>query len=295
MDTIYKFVVPLIEMLFSLGTLAVYFLWMFNLGKWIQLTFRSCQRKRIEDVPISAGYIVRHRWWVGLMVAFDILAVVFQWVMHVVSVSDKDDKTLMSKTYFQLKLSNEAPFTSLWKTLILFSTFNQNIWTAVANTGIPLRLFSIGRNYRLVDFDQRHPSLFNCIQSTRLSLFGVPHLQKSDEMFDDYSQFLASIYVELGLPFQMVEVGKENLCRSESRRHEVRLWSPDEERYIVCASVSHHNDYIANRLLSFQRRSNTYPCQFISGVAADVAVLLAAAMENGQQRDGSWAWPEICD
>ena len=54
-------------------------------------------------VPISAGYIVRHRWWVGLMVAFDILAVVFQWVMHVVSVSDKDDKTLMSKTYFQLK------------------------------------------------------------------------------------------------------------------------------------------------------------------------------------------------
>ena len=102
--------------------------------------------------------------------------------------------------------------------------------TTPANTGIPLRLFSIGRNYRLVDFDQRPPSLFNCIQSTRLSLFGVPHLQKSDEMFDDYSQFLASIYVELGLPFQMVEVGKENLCRSESRRHEVRLWSPDEER-----------------------------------------------------------------
>jgi len=181
--------------------------------------------------------------------------------------------------------------------LYTFSAFFSQLMfrTGRANTGIPLRLFSIGRNYRLVDFDQRHPSLFNCIQSTRLSLFGVPHLQKSDEMFDDYSQFLASIYVELGLPFQMVEVGKENLCRSESRRHEVRLWSPDEERYIVCASVSHHNDYIANRLLSFQRRSNTYPCQFISGVAVDVAVLLAAAMENGQQEDGSWAWPEICD
>lgn len=98
------------------------------------------------------------------------------------------------------------------------------------NTGIPLRLFSIGRNYRLVDFRHRHPSLFNCIQSTRLSLFGVPHIEKSDEMFDDYSQFLASTYDELGLPFQMVEVGKENLSRSESRRHDVRVWSPAEER-----------------------------------------------------------------
>ena len=66
-------------------------------------------------------------------------------------------------------------------------------------------------------------------------------------------------------------------------------------RYVVCASVSHHNDYVANRLLSFQRRSETHSCQFISGFAADVAVLLAAVMENGQRSDGTWKWPGVKD
>ena len=108
-----------------------------------------------------------------------------------------------------------------------------------ANTGIPLRLFSIGRNYRRVDFprdlatnnsNSRQPSLYNCLQSTRLSLFGVPHLQKSDQLFDDFSHFLASTYAEFGLPFQMVEVGKDSLNRSESRRQDIGVWSPVEER-----------------------------------------------------------------
>ena len=82
-----------------------------------------------------------------------------------------------------------------------------------------------------MDFEQhRNPSLFNCLQSTRLSLFGVPHVEKSDELFDDYSQFLASMYAELGVPFQMLEVGKDNLNRSESRRQDIRVWSPFEER-----------------------------------------------------------------
>lgn len=50
---IYSFVIPLIEMLFSLITLAVWFHWKFNFGKWLQQTFRSCQRNRIEEGKMS--------------------------------------------------------------------------------------------------------------------------------------------------------------------------------------------------------------------------------------------------
>ena len=51
----------------------------------------------------SAGCVVRQRWWVALMVAFDILAISFQWVLHVVSVSKKDDGTPMTKTFSEFK------------------------------------------------------------------------------------------------------------------------------------------------------------------------------------------------
>ena len=44
-----KFVVPLIQMICSLLTLALWFQWRFNQGKWIQQTLRPCQRARAEE------------------------------------------------------------------------------------------------------------------------------------------------------------------------------------------------------------------------------------------------------
>ena len=55
------------------------------------------------EVPISAGDAVRHRSWIGAMVALDVLAIVFQWVLYVVSVYGKDDGSPITKTFSNFK------------------------------------------------------------------------------------------------------------------------------------------------------------------------------------------------
>ena len=49
MEIMHRFIAPLIEMICSLVTLALWFQWKFNQNKWIQQTLRPCQRLRIGE------------------------------------------------------------------------------------------------------------------------------------------------------------------------------------------------------------------------------------------------------
>ena len=59
MDVIFKFVVPLMEMICSLITLALWFKWKFDQGKWSQRTLRPCQRIRFEGGKGHVAYVCR--------------------------------------------------------------------------------------------------------------------------------------------------------------------------------------------------------------------------------------------
>ncbi|XP_054707178.1 serine--tRNA ligase-like [Uloborus diversus] len=153
----------------------------------------------------------------------------------------------------------------------------------VDKSNLPLKYFSLGRRYNARNRESGNKDLFSVIQSTNLHYAIISECLSSDD-FDSLFQEMVTLYKEIKIPFQTVDVAAKNLNVAESRRKQLELWSPSRNHYVPVAHLSQHNDFISKRLnitYGIQHANEGY-CHIMEGVSVNVPVLIGCIIENLQ-------------
>ena len=99
----------------------------------------------------------------------------------------------------------------------------------------------------------------------------------------------------LGLPYQVVLMCTADLGAGQRKKYDIETWFPSQEKYRETHSDSYFLDYQARRLnMRYKAKdgSTKYVYTLNNTVAASPR-LLAAVIENNQQKDGSVKIPKV--
>ena len=100
----------------------------------------------------------------------------------------------------------------------------------------------------------------------------------------------------LELPYRVVNIAVDDLGNSATKKYDVEVWLPGQERHRELTSCSNTTDYQARRLDIRYRPTEgkgTVHAHTLNGTAVAVGRTIIALVENGQQEDGSIVLPEV--
>jgi len=105
----------------------------------------------------------------------------------------------------------------------------------------------------------------------------------------------ADILEALELPYQVIEICTGDLGSKETKKLDLEVWLPAQNRYREISSCSNFEDFQARRANLRFRRDDTSKPEFVhtlNGSGLAVGRTIAAILENGQQADGSVKLPK---
>lgn len=102
------------------------------------------------------------------------------------------------------------------------------------------------------------------------------------------------IVAGLNLPYQVIEICTGDLGFPASRKYDIEIYLPSQEKYRETHSVSTCGDFQARRLnIKYKTPSAAgYVC-ILNGTAVAIGRMLIAILENNQQKDGSITVPKV--
>lgn len=151
---------------------------------------------------------------------------------------------------------------------------------------LPFKYFSLGRRYNAANRASCQQNLFSVVQSTNVHVLILSE-SHSSESFEMLLNLIQDCYVELNIPYRIVNIAAKNLTVAESRRKQFQLWSPALKDYIPVAYVSQHDDFVSKRLqitYGFQHEKEGY-CHIVEGTFVNVPVLIGCIIENFQSEN----------
>jgi seryl-tRNA synthetase len=99
----------------------------------------------------------------------------------------------------------------------------------------------------------------------------------------------------LGLSYQVLVMCTGDMGAGQRKKYDIETWFPSQEKYRETHSASYFNDFQARRL-NIRYQSKDGDLKYVYTMNNTVAAsprLLAAIVENYQQKDGSIAIPEV--
>ncbi len=97
----------------------------------------------------------------------------------------------------------------------------------------------------------------------------------------------------LGLPYQVVVLGSEDLGFPSAETIDIETWIPSQEAFRETHSISTTTDFQARRLkIRYRKGKTTELVHILNGTAFAIGRTLIAIMENYQQKDGSIQIPK---
>lgn len=162
----------------------------------------------------------------------------------------------------------------------LYSFFAYHAKNVVHAKALPLKYFSIGRQYNPSPTDE--DNLFNVSQSSVVQLFSatVDNSQLQD-VFNEVVTIFKELYTGLGYHFRLRLIPADKLCLWESLRVSVEMFSTSLDQYVEIANLSISNDFISKRLMFtyVEDKRNKFP-YILSGTVLNVPKLLACVLEQ---------------
>lgn len=107
--------------------------------------------------------------------------------------------------------------------------------------------------------------------------------------------FAEKLLQDLGLPYQVLLMCSGDMGAGQRKKYDIETWFPGQDKYRETHSASYFNDFQARRL-NIKYRASDGTTKYVYTLNNTVAAsprLLAAVLENYQQKDGSIMVPEV--
>lgn len=132
-------------------------------------------------------------------------------------------------------------------------------------------------------------------QFQKVELVKLVKPEESYEHLESLVEDATRILDLLELPYRVIEICTGDLGSKETKKYDVEVWLPAQNRYREISSCSNFEDYQARRANLRFRRDETSKPEFVhtlNGSGLAVGRTVAAILENGQQEDGSVRLPK---
>lgn len=98
----------------------------------------------------------------------------------------------------------------------------------------------------------------------------------------------------LELPYRTLLMGTADMGFTQSKKYDMEVWSPGQQRWLEVSSCSNFEDYQARRMMIRYRRDDGKPeiLHTLNGSGLALPRVLAAFLETHTERDGSLHMPE---
>ncbi len=132
-------------------------------------------------------------------------------------------------------------------------------------------------------------------QFNKLEMYCFAHPDKSWEIHDQMLAIEEEILTELGLHYQVINIGSGDLGAPAAKKYDCEVWIPSQENYRELTSCSNCTDFQARRM-GIKYKSNegkNVLAHTLNGTAMASTRTLIAIMENYQTADGHFNIPEV--
>ncbi|MEK6812705.1 MAG: serine--tRNA ligase [Nanoarchaeota archaeon] len=118
--------------------------------------------------------------------------------------------------------------------------------------------------------------------------------KNSKKMQEDMLKITEEIFKKLKLPYRVISIASGVLNDTAIKKYDLEVWMPVQQEYREMVSCSNCTDYQARKLnIRMQTREGTIFPHLLNGTAVATPRILAAILENYQQKDGSIKIPLV--
>ena len=161
---------------------------------------------------------------------------------------------------------------------------------------LPLRYCAYSRCFRTEagSYGKDSHGIFRVHEFAKVEMIVFARPEESVKAWEAVQAIEEAMAVELALPYRVTEACAGDLSKAASRRFDIEVWFPSQERYREVTSNSNLLDFQTRRLnirVKDKDGKKFYP-HTISATAVTDRHLIAI-LENGQQKDGSIKIPKV--
>ncbi|XP_040573575.1 serine--tRNA ligase, mitochondrial isoform X1 [Lepeophtheirus salmonis] len=125
---------------------------------------------------------------------------------------------------------------------------------------------------------------------TKVEMFGVCNSQESDALLQEFLDIEYSLFSDLGLIFQVLDMSPNELGDPATRKYDMEAYFPRQKNYGEISSCSNCTNYQSMRL-NIRTEDGGY-CHTVNGTACAVPRMIMAIVEQKQNKDRSVTIPE---
>lgn len=145
-------------------------------------------------------------------------------------------------------------------------------------------------------YGQDVKGIFRVHQFDKVEMYSYTHPDKSWEEHEYLLSVEEEILQELGLHYQVVDIGSGDLGASAAKKYDCEVWLPGQNRYRELTSCSNTTDFQARRGGIKYKKAEGGGTDFVhtlNGTAMASTRTLIAILENYQTKDGAVIVPEV--
>lgn len=132
-------------------------------------------------------------------------------------------------------------------------------------------------------------------QFDKVELVQIVHPDESYDTLEEMRSDAEALLEDLGLPYRRLLMCTGDLGFTQAKKYDLEVWSAAQERWLEVSSISNFETFQARRM-KIRYRSGSEKPEFVhtlNGSALALPRIVAALIENGQQKDGKIALPEV--
>ncbi|XP_022115095.2 serine--tRNA synthetase-like protein Slimp [Pieris rapae] len=156
---------------------------------------------------------------------------------------------------------------------------------------LPLKYFSLGRQYTPSTSKEENHSLFNLSQSSAVQIFEVARDNNElDELLQETLCMAKTLFNELGYHYRLSYVAADKLHVWESLRVAIEMYSTSQKKYIEIGHLSLIGDFMSKRLLFTytDNKEAKFP-HILSGTILNIPKFLGCVLEQ----DNEFSIPDV--
>ena len=164
---------------------------------------------------------------------------------------------------------------------------------------LPMRLAGFSNCYRTEASasNKDDKGIFRVHEFKKVEMFVFSHPDKSWEEQDRLITVAQKVFQGLGLHYRLVNICTGDIGAVASKKIDIEVWLPGQNRYREVVSCSNCTDYQARRLQTKYREKEGSPVKgfvhTLNSTALATTRPMIAILENFQQKDGSIVIPEV--
>ncbi len=136
--------------------------------------------------------------------------------------------------------------------------------------------------------------IFRVHQFDKIEMVSFVLPQEEDKELQHLLTLAQKIVSGLDLPYQIIDICSGDLGFPASRKYDIEIFMPSQNRYRETHSISTCGDFQSRRLnIKYKTPKESGYVAILNGTAVAVGRMLIAIIENYQQKDGSILVPKI--